>query len=280
MNYLRHYCNLIRKSENRTLPEGYTEKHHTFPKSIFGKNNRIVVLTAREHYIAHALLEKICVQRYGLKDQKTIKMTYAHSGMKGNGGYTNSILYESAKKRRSENMKGKPLYIPTEKHKEEMRQRRLGTKASEETKQKMREAHTGKKMSPRNEEWRKKLSEAQKSKVGKLNGMYGKKHSEEAKRKMSEANVGRKQPREQRDNTSKRTKELWKSGVFATKEYREKLLKSLCKNQYKIIDKNGKVYYTENLRKFSEDHNLDNSALCKVIKGKLKSYRGWTGEVL
>jgi hypothetical protein len=41
MNYLKHYCNLIRKAENRVPPEGYTEKHHTFPKSIFGKNNRV-----------------------------------------------------------------------------------------------------------------------------------------------------------------------------------------------------------------------------------------------
>ena len=77
MNYLKVYCNLIRKAENRTLPEGYKEKHHTFPKSIFGKNKRVVVLTAREHYIAHLLLWKICEKRYGSKNQKTIKMFYA-----------------------------------------------------------------------------------------------------------------------------------------------------------------------------------------------------------
>jgi hypothetical protein len=107
MNYLKIYCNLIRKAENRIPPEGYTEKHHTFPKSIFGINKRIVVLTSREHYIAHALLEKIFIERYGLDNWKTIKMTYAHSGMKGNSRYTNSTLYEGAKKRRSENIKGK-----------------------------------------------------------------------------------------------------------------------------------------------------------------------------
>jgi hypothetical protein len=39
MNYLKVYCNLIRKAENRTLPEGYVEKHHIFPISIFGNNN-------------------------------------------------------------------------------------------------------------------------------------------------------------------------------------------------------------------------------------------------
>ena len=102
MNYLRHYCNLIRKAENRTLPKGYTEKHHVFPISIYGKNNRIVVLTGREHCIAHALLEKIYIKRYGLKDERTIKMTYAFWAMTNqktdkNDICKNSILYEKSK---------------------------------------------------------------------------------------------------------------------------------------------------------------------------------------
>lgn len=106
MNYLKVYCNLIRKAENRTLPEGYTEKHHIFPKSIFGKNNRIVVLTSREHYIAHCLLERIFIKRYGLKDQRTIKMIYAHTCMKCNNKYYNSHLYDSALIRRKIAMSG------------------------------------------------------------------------------------------------------------------------------------------------------------------------------
>ena len=111
MNYLKVYCNLIRKAENRTPPEGYTEKHHIFPKSIFGKNNRIVVLTAREHYIAHALLEKIYIKRYGLKDQRTIKMIYAHTYMKGNGNYVNSYLYECSVMRRKNLMIGENNFM-------------------------------------------------------------------------------------------------------------------------------------------------------------------------
>lgn len=103
MNYLKVYCSLIRKAEKRTPPEGYTEKHHTFPKSIFGKNNRVVVLTAREHYVAHVLLEKICIQRYGMKDERTVKMNWAHILMIGDrcgvGKYYNSNLYECARKR-------------------------------------------------------------------------------------------------------------------------------------------------------------------------------------
>jgi len=107
MNYLKIYCNLIRKAENRTPPEGYTEKHHTFPKSIFGNNNRVVVLTAREHYIAHTLLERICIKRYGLNHIRTQKMTCAHLAMscKRNpeNKYINSYLYENLKIRYIEN---------------------------------------------------------------------------------------------------------------------------------------------------------------------------------
>jgi putative SOS response-associated peptidase YedK len=97
MDYLKVYCNLIRKAENRTPPEGYTEKHHTFPKSIFGKNNRVVVLTTREHYVAHLLLWKICKKRYKSKNQKTIKMFYALWYMNNRSKenrYCNSKLYE------------------------------------------------------------------------------------------------------------------------------------------------------------------------------------------
>jgi len=54
------YNNLISKSKNRTLT-GYTEKHHIIPRSFGGTNNKnnIAILTAREHYIAHALLWKM-----------------------------------------------------------------------------------------------------------------------------------------------------------------------------------------------------------------------------
>ena len=108
MNYLKVYCNLIRKAENRTPPEDYTEKHHTFPVSIYGKNDKIVVLTGREHYIAHELLERIFIKRYGLKDKRTIKMINAVIAMKGNGNYINSYLYEKSRKRFSNSLKNIP----------------------------------------------------------------------------------------------------------------------------------------------------------------------------
>ena len=107
MNYLKVYCNLIRKAENRIAPEGYTEKHHIFPKSIYGNNNKIVVLTAKEHFISHILLAKICIKRYGLYHKNTQKMLYAIINMKGKSGrYYNSYLYENAKIKRNESIRG------------------------------------------------------------------------------------------------------------------------------------------------------------------------------
>jgi hypothetical protein len=230
MNYLKVYCNLIRKAENRTPPEGYTEKHHTFPVSMFGKNKRVVSLTAREHYVSHVLLERICIRRYGLKDKRTIKMTYAHSIMKGNGGYVNSYLYEGARIRFSEAKKGEnhPMFgkVPSEEHKAKISAANKGKTAwnkgktlseeskaklsaankgktlSEEHKAKLSEAHKGKTLS---EEHRAKLSESHKGKTfseehrtklsaakkGENHPMFGKVRSEETKAKISAARKGK-----------------------------------------------------------------------------------------
>ena len=61
MNYQRHYDALIQKALNRSKPEGYTEKHHIVPRSMGGSDDpaNLVVLTAREHCMAHVLLAKI-----------------------------------------------------------------------------------------------------------------------------------------------------------------------------------------------------------------------------
>jgi hypothetical protein len=249
MNYLKVYCNLIRKAENRTPPEGYIERHHTFPKSIYGNNDRVVVLTGREHYIAHALLEKIYIKRYGLKDQKTIKMTYAHSGMKGNCGYTNSTLYEGARKRRSDNMKGKPWYIPTEKHKEEMRQRRLGTKASEETKQKMSEARKGKKLGPFSEKHKENLRGKRPNICGEKNPFYGKMHSHEAIEKMRKKLLG---------------KEPWNKGISVDSKY-----------NYKLKNPSGEIILTRNIKQICRENNLQPTCMYRLITGKQKQHKGW-----
>jgi hypothetical protein len=112
MNHLKHYLRLIRKAQQRgwtkkTAP-CYVEEHHVFPVKIFGDNNFTVCLTAREHYIAHAILALGLERRYGIADQRTIWMMYAFDQMGSCTGsptkeyYYSSGLYQLAKKRFSE----------------------------------------------------------------------------------------------------------------------------------------------------------------------------------
>ena len=63
MNYLKQYNNLVesRKTLNRKKGQGeYFEKHHVIPKWLGGQDTRdnLVLLTAKEHFVAHLLLWK------------------------------------------------------------------------------------------------------------------------------------------------------------------------------------------------------------------------------
>jgi hypothetical protein len=61
MDYQKIYNDLVFRAQNREKPSCYTERHHIVPKSMGGLNNKdnLVILTAREHFIAHILLYKI-----------------------------------------------------------------------------------------------------------------------------------------------------------------------------------------------------------------------------
>ena len=253
MNYLKIYCNFIRKAENRIPPEGYTEKHHTFPKSIFGNNKRVVVLTAREHYIAHALLERICIKRYGLKDRKTIKMIHSHILMKSKGKYYNSYLYESARFKISESKKGKKPYVMTKKIKNKM------SKYSKN----------------RSEEHKKKLSESLK---GRIPPNCGKSHSEETKRKIGQKNKGRKASEETRKKLSQCKKGENHPGYGKKRD--SKIVNKIAEKKSKdfsIINPKGETIYGKNIAKFCRENGLDKASICNMLNHKrgIKSHKGY-----
>lgn len=63
MDYIKHYNNLCntRKEYNRYKGDGnYYENHHIIPRWLKGsnENSNLVLLTAREHYLAHYFLFK------------------------------------------------------------------------------------------------------------------------------------------------------------------------------------------------------------------------------
>jgi hypothetical protein len=204
MNYLKAYCNLIRKAEKRGYTKKkakeqgiYVEGHHIFPISIFGKNKRIVYLTTREHYIAHCLLEKVCIKRYGLKNQKTYKMIWAHISMIGKNNfienrYYNSHLYEAARLRISQ------------------------IEISQETKKKMSNHHKKSKWWNNGQET--KFCEKCPSpewKKGRPGINVGRKYSQETIEKMRTKATGRKHSQKVKEQNSIRNKNKiwWNNGI-------------------------------------------------------------------
>ena len=279
MNYLKTYCSLIRKAENRTPPEGYTERHHIFPKSIFGNNNRVVALTAREHYIAHALLEKVYMNRYGVDDNRTKKMTYAFWGMcmrHKEEKKINSYLFELLRIRRIDTLKS----IRGENHPN------YGKKRSPEMIEKMRKASMGRKLS---QETKKKLSEMRR---GKCHPFYGKNHTEDAKKNISKNRKGkglhsdewRMWMSEKMKNNNpfkgkfhtEETKEKMR-GKKVDEKVKQKLSELNCKLECKLINPEGEIFFIKNLPQFCKKTNLSYCSMHRVVSGKRKTHKGWTG---
>lgn len=181
--------------------DGYSEKHHILPRSMGGGDelSNIIVLTLRQHYIAHWMLWKA----YGGK--MAVAFDYMN-GIKKYGyrltGRTIKLLSQDVSKRRSE----RQVSAET---REKQRQAKLGRKLSPEHIEKVRQASTGRVVS---EETKRKVSEAKKGKsngrtgfkqsqetrekikmaqVAHLNHMYGRKHSMETKLKMQLAHAKR-----------------------------------------------------------------------------------------
>lgn len=180
MNYLKHYMKLIRKCQDRDLANcEYSERHHIFPVSLFGKNNKIVKLTAREHFVAHFLLWKRYKKVYGLNHWRTHKMGYAFFKMtitsKSSQKRYTSKTYEIAKKWYSQNNPVKSQEVRkkiSETQKKQYKEGRvhplLGKPCSEERKRKIGLGTKGKLLGDANPsrrpEVREKISKARKGK--------------------------------------------------------------------------------------------------------------------
>lgn len=154
MNYSRIYDELISRaySENRVKGNGiYYEKHHIIPRCIGGNNSKLnlVLLTAREHFIAHKLLGEIYPNESGIihaiffMSYKTLmNRLYKVSSREYERHRSNHIkttdwsnMSNETKKRISESL--------VEYFKNNMHYNK-GKNISEETKEKLRKANLGK----------------------------------------------------------------------------------------------------------------------------------------
>ena len=137
MDYQTLYLKLLKKAELRINNDTfYTEKHHILPQCI-NKNNYTVLLSAREHFIAHQLLYKIYKNtQYGDLLFQAIRMMCSSNKYQ----IRNNREYEWVKRYhslcQSKRMKGLPK---TEAHKLKISLSHIGIKQTEESKRKIRE---------------------------------------------------------------------------------------------------------------------------------------------
>lgn len=111
----------------------------------------------------------------------------------------------------------------------------------------------------------------------------GRKVSEETRKKISESNKDKPKSEEHKESLSLAWKE--RKIKFPTKqETIDKMRKSMmgknAKCEYKLIDPDNNVFFTNNLTQFSKEYNLQSSILHKVASGERKHHKGWKCEKL
>lgn len=134
LKYENWYNALVDKAKFRGLDkkilEGYYEKHHILPKCLGGSDSEdnLVLLTYREHIIAHKLLAEIYSNNYKLLFAVTRMIVIKEFSIKK---YFSTREIEYYRKKAIE----------------ELTESNIGRSHTEETKKILREAHIGKKLS-------------------------------------------------------------------------------------------------------------------------------------
>lgn len=184
MNYRHIYMKIITKAKEemcqgiRVKNNGnYYERHHILPKSLFPlwvkRKSNIVLLTAREHFFCHQLLDKIYPNSKMFIGLWRLSNDNKHK-------YLSSKEYERLKQKYSKFMselhKGKKF---SEEHKIRLRKKAIGRVLDEDTCKKISESKKGKK-----------LSETHRANV--IKALIGRKHSDETKQKIAESHKGKK----------------------------------------------------------------------------------------
>ena len=134
--YTRWYFVIVSTRPTRSKKDGYFESHHIIPRALGGSNEKsnLVLLTAREHFLIHWLLTKMCINT-----EHKRKMYFAMSCISWKTNKTHEKIVSSWQ---------------YELEKKAMIEARTGLKHSPETKEKMRNAKLGKKQKPEHIEQR------------------------------------------------------------------------------------------------------------------------------
>lgn len=227
MNYKKIYTTLIMSRQllgRKKNADVYFEKHHVLPKCLGGTNanENTVLLTAKEHFIAHLLLTKCYT------GEEKSKMTYALFQMfrsaKNHRRFFSQSSYQSAKEAQAaesrEKYKGRQVADTTgltvwnagkktgalsPEHKAKIGRFHKGKVMSEQTRKKMSESAIGKQ-----------VSDSMRAKISKIH--KGKIMSADQKAKIAAAHTGKKRKpftAEARANMSKSGKGRtpWNKGI-------------------------------------------------------------------
>lgn len=194
MDYLSIYNALIQDAKTNPKSDSYKEIHHIIPKCMGGSNRKdnLVLLTARQHFIAHWLLYKI---------HRTSAMVYAWNNMcrigKGQESRRiNSRHFKYVREAFSQKIKNMP-----EETRRKISNSLKGKPLAEETKKKIAEAFNNMPEDIKIEKY-KKLSDSLKGNKH----LLGHKHSEETRKKMSDSLKGKKHSAETRKKISESRK--------------------------------------------------------------------------
>jgi hypothetical protein len=126
--YSRWYYALIKKAQSRTAVEGYTEKHHIIPHCLGGakRKHNLVVLTAREHFVAHCLLTRCVPMKDEIRMWQAVWMMQFNPSTKKR--YKNSRMIAIAKEKMAkaagDRTRGKKFGSPSEQTKAKIRKAR------------------------------------------------------------------------------------------------------------------------------------------------------------
>lgn len=259
MNYRYVYECLVKKALNRTHINGYTEHHHIVPKCVGGTDDasNIVVLTAREHFVAHLLLPKLYTGHDRFKLEKAIgafvgkqkhRKLKSWEYEKAKVAFVEKIAKQPKstlwKSKMSKRMSGKnnPSYG---------KQYWLGKTHSEESKAKISKSHK------------------ENYSNGFVHPMLGKNHKTETKEKISKTKTGRKLTESHKQNIV-----AARIGFKQPQSQKDKVSKALAKT-YEITDPNGVKFIVVGLNDWCKKNNINLQSLLRVAQGKFSHHKGY-----
>jgi hypothetical protein len=207
MNHLKTYLCLIEKARGRArIPGVYQELHHVIPRCLGGSDDpsNLVLLTAKEHFLAHALL---CFIHPG--DGKVLSAFHLMRVGKRENWYRTSQEYATLREQFADSRRGVTISAETRAKMSAAAKERVATTGGEhletarqrlkdpQVRAKMSETHKKRQREPRSSETKEKISasltgrvfsaETRKKMSDSSRRRKGSKRSPEAKKRMAES---------------------------------------------------------------------------------------------